>query len=524
MFGFLIPRNYTEALEFDKANNNSKWYDATKAELDSIHSYQVFQKHEKAQYGKQTKVINAPQGYQKIRVHLIVAVKYDGRHKGRLVANRHLTPEPVESIYSGVVSLRNSKLDIFLGKLNNLELWRADIGNAYLEAPTEEKLYIVAGPEFEDWEGYILTFSKTLYGLKSSGKRWVETLHDILKDMNFIASRADQCIWLKKNNKFNLYEYIAVYVDDLCIAAQDPKEITNILKSKYNLKVKGDGPLAYHLGADYFQDLDGTLVSQPKKYIEKLKETYVRLFNTEPSKSLKTPLEKNDHPELDTSEIQEGCEVNHYLTMVCQLQWLITLGRFDIQTQDITMSVNHYLTMVCQLQWLITLGRFDIQTQVITMSVNHYLTMVCQLQWLITLGRFDIQTQVITMSRFRAQPRQGHLERLKRIYAYVIRTKDYATRFRTTEPDYSCLPDQNFDWAHPIYGHVQEIIPDDIPDPLGKSVTTTTTVDANLNHCLATGRSVTGCLHFVNHTPIDSYSKRQANSGNCFIWIRICSI
>ena len=41
-------------------------------------------------------------------------------------------------------------------------------------------------------------------------------------------------------------------------------------------------------------------------------------------------------------------------------------------------------------------------------------------------------------------------------------------------------------------------------------MTTTTTVDANFNHCLATGRSVTGCLHFVNHTPIDSYSKRQA--------------
>ena len=74
------------------------------------------------------------------------------------------------------------------------------IGSAYLEAPTEEKLYIVAGPEFEDWEGYILTFSKALYGLKSSGKRWTETLHDILKDMNFIPSRVDQCIWLKKEH------------------------------------------------------------------------------------------------------------------------------------------------------------------------------------------------------------------------------------------------------------------------------------------------------------------------------------
>ena len=132
-------------------------------------------------YYKQEKVMNAPPGYQKIRVHHIFAVKYDGRHKARVVADGHLTPGPVESFFSGVVSLINLKLVIFLGKLNNHELWGCDIGNAYLEAPTEEKLYIVAGPEFEVWEGCILTFSKALYGLKSSGKRWAETLHDILK-------------------------------------------------------------------------------------------------------------------------------------------------------------------------------------------------------------------------------------------------------------------------------------------------------------------------------------------------------
>ena len=100
---------------------------------------------------------------------------------------------------------------------------------------------LVAGPGFEDWEGYILTFSKTLYGLKSSGKRWAETLHDILKDMDSTLSRADQCIWLEKNSKLNLYKYIAMYVDDLCIGVQNPKELINILRSKYQLKVKGDG-------------------------------------------------------------------------------------------------------------------------------------------------------------------------------------------------------------------------------------------------------------------------------------------
>ena len=39
-----------------------------------------------------------------------------------------------------------------------------------------------------------------------------------------------------------------------------------------------------------------------------------------------------------------------------------------------------------------------------------YLTMVGQLQWLVTLGRFDIHAQVATMSRFRAAPRQGHMD------------------------------------------------------------------------------------------------------------------
>ena len=110
--------------------------------------------------------------------------------------------------------------------------------------------------------------------------------------MDFKPSRADQCLWLKKNFKINLYEYITVYVDDLCIATQDAKELTNILKTKYQLKVKGDGPLTYHLGADYYHDPDGTMVCQPKEYIEKLKETNIRLLIQNHLKVLKHPLRK----------------------------------------------------------------------------------------------------------------------------------------------------------------------------------------------------------------------------------------
>ena len=376
MFGYLIPRNYMEAMQFDSENKNSKWYDAIKLEMESMVEYKVFKKWDKAILDKHKKVKNPPKGYHRIKVHLVFAVKFDGRQKARLVADGHLTPEPIENIYSGVVSLRNLRLVIFLGKLNNLELWGADIGNAYLEAFTDEKLYIVAGPEFQELEGYILIFLKALYGLKSSGKRWAEVIHGILRDMKFLPSKADPCIWLRKAPNLRCYEYIAVYVDDLCIAAEFPSAIIQIFKSKYHLKVKGDGKLTYHLGADYFEDPDGTFVSQPKKYIDKLADTYKRLFNEDPPKGYKSPLDKNDHPELDTSEILEGDMAAKYLTMVGQLQWLVTLGRFDIHAQ------------------------------------------------------------VATMSRFRAAPRQGHMERLKRIYSYAIRTKDYAIRFRTEKPDW----------------------------------------------------------------------------------------
>ena len=156
--------------------------------------------------------------------------------------------------------------------------------------------------------------------------------------MKFLPSKADPCICLRKAPNLKCYEYIAVYVDDLRIAAESPSAIIQIFKSKYHLKVKGDGKLTYHLGADYFEDPDGTFVSQPKKYIDKLADTYKRLFNEDPPKGYKTPLDKNDPPELDTSEILEGDMAAKYLTMVGQLQWLVTLGRFDIHAQVATMS------------------------------------------------------------------------------------------------------------------------------------------------------------------------------------------
>jgi hypothetical protein len=79
-----------------------------------------------------------PTGYKKIHTHLIYDCKHDGRHKAWMVANSHLTDIPLESMYSGVVSLCRLRIIIFLAELNGLDLWATDIRNAYLEALTME--------------------------------------------------------------------------------------------------------------------------------------------------------------------------------------------------------------------------------------------------------------------------------------------------------------------------------------------------------------------------------------------------
>ena len=308
-----------------------------------------------------------PEGYKKIKVRMIYDVKHDGRHKARLVAGGHLTDIPLESVYSGVVSLRGLHLVVFLAELNDLKLWGTDITSAYLEAYTSEKVCVKAGPEFGKLCGHWLIIQKALYGLRSSSARWHEHLADCLSNEGWMPCRAEPDIWIRRQG--NTYEYIAVYVDDLTLAMEDPESFINVLKVKYNFHFKGTGPLTFQLGADFHHDNYGTLSMAPRKYIERLIKNYECMFGEKPKQTVYSPLEKGDHPELNESELldKEG--------------------------------------------------------------IAQYQSIIGSLQWAITLGRFDIATAVMTMSSFRAAPHRGHLERAKRICGYLAKMKHGTIKF-----------------------------------------------------------------------------------------------
>ena len=104
---------------------------------------------------------------------------------------------------------------------------------------------------------------------------------------------------------------------------------------------------------------------------------------------------------------------------------------------------------------------------------------------------------------------KGHLERVKRIYSYLLKFKDSKVCFQTHKADYSDIQHMKQDYES-VYGEIQEQLPPNAPETLGKIVVLTHYVDANLMHDILTGRSVTACLYFLNATPIDWYSKKMA--------------
>ena len=70
----------------------------------------------------------------------------------------------------------------------------------------------------------------------------------------------------------------------------------------------------------------------------------------------------------------------------------------------------------------------------------------------------------------------------------------------------------DIDWPNTVYCSDTEQIPDGALTPRGNPVILTHHFDANCMHNFLDGKAITGCLHFVNKTPIMWYSKNQSTS------------
>ena len=114
---------------------------------------------------------NPPPGCTKSSGHLVYDVKMDFTRKVRWVKDGHLTPDPETSSYAGVVSRVSVRIAFTYAALNDVNILAVDIRNAYFQAPSSEKHYIICGAEFGlENVGKKALILRALYGGKVAGR------------------------------------------------------------------------------------------------------------------------------------------------------------------------------------------------------------------------------------------------------------------------------------------------------------------------------------------------------------------
>jgi hypothetical protein len=103
-------------------------------------------------------------------------------------------------------------------------------------------------------------------------------------------------------------------------------------------------------------------------------------------------------------------------------------------------------------------------------------------------------------------PREGHLQQVFHLFAYLKHHKHSRMVFDDTEPIFDETAFRVCDWTE-FYPDAEEAIPHNAPEARGNGVTTSTFMDADHAGCKATWRSHTGVLCYVNKAPVLWYSK-----------------
>ena len=128
----------------------------------------------------------------------------DFTRKARWVKDGHRTPDPTTSAYAGVVSRESVRVALTYAALMSLEVMAANIQNAYLQAPSSEKDYIICGTEFSlENVGNVALIKRALYGGKVAGRVFWHHLRSCMDFLGFVSCRGDPDVWRRAATKQN---------------------------------------------------------------------------------------------------------------------------------------------------------------------------------------------------------------------------------------------------------------------------------------------------------------------------------
>ena len=447
-YGIRIPVTIQDAYKLDTENHNTLWRDAIRKEMKNVAI--AFEIQESP---------DPPRGYIKTTYHMIFDVKMDFTRKARLVADGHKMPEPSISPYAGVVSRDTVRIAFTYAALNDLDICAADIKNAYLQAPNSERHYTICGPEFgTENVGKVAIVVRALYGGKVAGANFRNHLRDCMMYLGYESCLADPDLWMKvgvKSNNERYWHYVLLYVDDMLSIGVEPRGAVDAIGKYFQIKPESVGSPDLYLGGKVSKmklpnGVEAWAFSS-SQYVQaavKNVEEYLNKKGMKLKKGVKAPFTSSYRPEVDGSEELDDEGATYYQSLIGILRWIVELGRIDV-------GVEASMLASCM-----------------------------------------------------ALPREGNLQQLFHVFAYLKNKHNARLVFDPTYPDIN-LDDYelNQDWTK-FYGNVKEEVPENAPEPLGKEFIMRAYVDADHAGDKLTRRSRTGYIVFLNMAPIYWFSKK----------------
>lgn len=272
--------------------------------------------------------------------------------KARLVAQgfSQVPGWDYEETFAPVMRLSSLRILVAVSTAYALDLQQLDIGNAYLNAPVAEEIYMKQPPGFErtgpNGEPLYCRLKKSLYGLKQSGRNWYETFSTYLLGCGFKATISDPCVFIHSGDVFFA---LGVYVDDV-VSVCASKDVRDefVARTRDVFKLKDIGELSWCLGLQVQRLDDGSVRLFQEKYISDMLTTY----NLEDAHPTTLPIVQkpstSDCP-IDGSEEHEDMKKVPFRNLMGALNYASTCTRPDISfavnslcQMNSNPSVNHW--------------------------------------------------------------------------------------------------------------------------------------------------------------------------------------
>ena len=138
-----------------------------------------------------------PISWKSSRGHTFYNVKIYFTHKAWWGKYGHKTSYPDQSTYAGVISRDSVCIAFTYAVINCIDAIAADTKNAYLQAPSSDKHYIIYGGEFGlEQIGKNSLIRWALYSGKASGANIWRHLQSCMTHIGFTSCNPDPDIWM----------------------------------------------------------------------------------------------------------------------------------------------------------------------------------------------------------------------------------------------------------------------------------------------------------------------------------------